>query len=92
MAVVVVPLFACGSTGDETRSEPRTSTAETAGLHAICPASGCAAGQECITAPGPGGSTSTCEIRCAKDAECPSGLRCNLPPVVPDSLVNTCVE
>ena len=68
------------------------SGASTEGLGSTCTSTGCKPGQECVTASAPGGSTSTCEIKCSSNAECPDGFRCNLPPVVPDSLVNTCVK
>ncbi|MBX3262799.1 MAG: hypothetical protein KIS78_35465 [Labilithrix sp.] len=76
--------------GDATRGGD--AAASTDGLHRFCPAEGCATGQECVTANSPEGELSTCEIRCTSHAECPDGLRCNLPPVLPDSLVHVCVD
>jgi hypothetical protein len=64
----------------------------TTGIGEPCPGSGCAEGQDCVTAPGPGGETSTCEIRCDADRDCPENWKCNLPPVVPDSIPDVCVE
>jgi hypothetical protein len=64
----------------------------TDGIGAPCPAAGCAEGQECVTAPGPGGETSTCEIKCDADRDCPQTWECALPPLVPDSIPNVCVE
>ncbi|MFN7132957.1 MAG: hypothetical protein ACK4N5_12820 [Myxococcales bacterium] len=75
-------LVACGSRPD----------IPTTGLGRACPAEGCAAGQTCVTAAGPGGETRTCEITCGSDGECPEGHRCNRPPVVPDSIPNVCVK
>lgn len=63
----------------------------TVGLHADCPEAGCVEGQQCVTAPGPGGDSRTCEIVCAADGDCPEPLVCNLPPVLPDSIPNVCV-
>ncbi len=60
-------------------------------LHRPCPEHGCAAGQTCMRGAGPEGFA-TCEIPCASDTDCPSGLRCELPPVVPGSLANICTE
>lgn len=60
------------------------------GIHQTCPTSGCLSGQTCVEAAGAGGTTKTCEIRCTKDSECPEGTKCNLPPVLPDSIPNTC--
>lgn len=78
--------------GAEASAAASSSDASTDGLGGTCPATGCNPGQECVTAPGPGGDTSTCEIKCTTNAECPFGLRCNLPPILPDSLVNTCIQ
>jgi hypothetical protein len=84
---------ACGASSDDsTPVVAPKSDASTAGIGRECPTDGCAKGQECVTANGPEGELSTCEIRCTSNAECPEGLRCNLPPVLPDSLVNVCVE
>ena len=77
-AVAFVAVAACGE-------RPSTSTQ---GLGQECPIEGCAEGQECVTANG----LSTCEIRCESDAECPERHRCNLPPILPGSLPNVCVE
>ena len=93
-------IAACGSTsgpapgnaGTDGNADGGGTSASTAGLHGACPAGGCASGQTCLSAPGPGGGTSTCEFRCASAADCPHALRCNLPPIAPDSLVNTCIE
>jgi hypothetical protein len=91
--------LACG--GEATDSTPtpgatptpdRSGDAALEGLHRLCPDAGCAPGLECVTAAGPEGELSTCEIRCEDDVGCPDGLRCNLPPVVPDSLPYICVE
>jgi hypothetical protein len=86
---------ACGgdnapNTNDATDSG--ASGASTVGIGHECPTEGCAEGQECVTANGADGELSTCEIRCTSDAQCPGALRCNVPPVLPDSLVNVCVE
>ncbi|MFU8804179.1 MAG: hypothetical protein ACNA8W_10250 [Bradymonadaceae bacterium] len=72
---------------DAEEDEPSTE-----GLHRFCPDDDCAAGQECITAASPEGDLSTCEIRCDGDGDCPEGYVCDLPPVVPGALPNTCVE
>lgn len=56
-----------------------------------CPVQGCGTGQFCMTAAGPGGETSTCEIRCDADSDCPRQFSCNLPPIVPDALANVCI-
>lgn len=64
----------------------------TQGLDDPCPAQGCATGQVCMTAAAPGGETRTCEIQCNAHSDCPRQLRCNLPPIVPDSLANVCIS
>ena len=64
----------------------------TEGLGRACPAKGCASGQACVTSPSPTGPPKTCEIPCEKDSDCPKGHRCNLPPALPDSLLNVCVS
>jgi hypothetical protein len=64
----------------------------TDGLGRVCPASGCAPGQECVTGIGPNADISTCQIRCQSDADCPKGTECQLPPVLPDALSNICGE
>lgn len=79
LAVVV---FAAVTACDE---RPSTSTD---GLGQECPIEGCAEGQECVTANG----LSTCEIPCDSDEDCPEAHRCNLPPILPGSLPNVCVE
>lgn len=63
-------------------------TIATDGLGRECPVEGCADGQQCVTVNG----VSTCEIPCDIDADCPDEHRCNLPPIVPGSLPNVCVE
>jgi hypothetical protein len=62
------------------------------GLHKECPADGCLPGQQCVTAAAPGGETRSCEIHCDASSDCPQAMRCNLPPIVPDSIPNVCVE
>ncbi len=65
----------------------------TDGLGTDCAEAECADGQtchsyahfECADA-----SCQTCEIACDADSDCPEGLACNLPPVVPDSIPNIC--
>jgi hypothetical protein len=89
--------FACGGEATEPTPTPtstpdRSGDAAPEGLHRLCPDAGCVPGLECVTAAGPEGELSTCEIRCEDDVACPDGLRCNLPPVVPDSLPYICVE
>ena len=88
-------VLACGGTS---KSEPSNSslsgsTTLPEGLGDPCDvdAGRCAAGQECVTAASSEGPTSTCEIRCKDDSNCPSGLRCNTQPV-PDSIPNVCIE
>lgn len=81
---VLAALAACG---DENRPDISTS-----GLGQNCPAAGCTDGQECVTAAGPGGDTTTCEIRCDADSDCPEGYHCNIPLIVPDSIPNVCVD
>lgn len=85
-AALALWIPACGAGGED---RPDTSTA---GIGRPCPTSGCADGQDCVTAPGPGGDTSTCEIMCDADRDCPEAWGCNLPPIVPDSIPNVCVE
>jgi len=86
-ARALVVLFSMTITGCGDR--PDTSTA---GIGQTCPASGCAEGQDCVTAAGPGGDTSTCEIKCDADEDCPANWKCNLPPVIPGSIPNVCIE
>ena len=88
-AVPILTLFALTLVGcGGSKNRPELSTQ---GLHQFCPDAGtCTEGQECVEAAGPGGPTHTCEIRCANDGDCPSQTSCNLPPVVPDSIPNTC--
>lgn len=84
----ILTLFiAAAATGCGVKDRPDSSTA---GLGQECPQTGCAQGQQCVEAAAAGGATRTCEIKCANDADCPEGTRCNLPPVVPDSIPNTC--
>jgi hypothetical protein len=59
-------------------------------LHRMCPADGCAPGQTCVAAHD--GSGGYCEIECGSDTDCPSSHRCNLPPVIPDTVPNVCIE
>ncbi len=62
----------------------------TVGLHQSCPTSGCATGQECVQAAQPGGSTKSCEIKCTENADCPEGMACSLPPLLPDTTPYIC--
>ena len=64
----------------------------TEGLGRACPATGCAVGQACVTSPSPTGPPETCEIKCDQDSDCPQGYRCNLPPALPDSLLDVCIR
>jgi hypothetical protein len=81
-------------------SAATASACQSVGLGSSCDAAAvgsniagtCLAGQVCITAASPGDSTSTCELSCTKNEDCPEGFRCNLPPLVPDSLGNVCVQ
>jgi hypothetical protein len=86
IALATTLAFAILSCGEE---RPDTSSD---GVGQSCPISGCAEGQDCVTAAGPGGDTSTCEIKCDTDGDCPESWRCNLPPIVPDSIPDVCVE
>lgn len=57
--------------------------------------SDCAQGQKCTSYAHPSCANQqcqTCEIACDADSDCPEGLHCNLPPVLPDSVVNTCMQ
>ncbi len=67
---------------------------ETANLHQECePGEGeCAEGQVCGLSNSVEGQITSCEIVCDGDFDCPEGTRCNLPPILPDSLLNTCVD
>ncbi len=76
-----------GGTGAESRS-----TASTTGLGQTCPAAGCASGQTCMSNTGPEGTTETCEIKCEKESDCPTGTKCQLPPLLPDSIPNVCAK
>jgi hypothetical protein len=87
-------LAACGNTvgtATDAATDARTDAASTTELHRDCTDAGCASGQQCISAAAPGGATMTCEIRCTTDGECAATHRCNVPPVVPDSIPNVCV-
>jgi hypothetical protein len=90
-------VFACGSSTEPTASDAGSDAAADApppsvpGLHQNCPPAGCASGQECVTAAAAGGPTSTCEIKCKTDAECPPSYKCAIPPVVPGQLPNVCI-
>lgn len=88
MLVAVVLFLSLPGCGD---GDQRPDTTKT-GVGQACPTAGCAAGQDCVTAAGPGGDTSTCEIRCGSDTDCPERWECNIPPIAPDSLPNVCVE
>jgi hypothetical protein len=81
-SLVIAAINACGG--------GNSGTFTTAGLGQTCPEIGCAQGQECVKAAVPGGATKTCEIKCSRDSDCPQGHKCNLPPVAPDSLSQTC--
>ena len=72
--------------------EPERPDIATEGLGRACPEAGCATGQECVTSPSPTGPPKSCEIKCAADKDCPQGYRCNLPPALPDSLLNVCTR
>lgn len=63
-----------------------------AGLHEDCSDSACLTGQDCITVAGAGGDTHTCEINCEADSDCPQEMKCNLAPIVPDSIEKTCID
>jgi Cys-rich repeat protein len=55
----------------------------------------CAQGQTCHAWAHPdceGQQCQTCEIECAADSDCPEGFHCNLPPLLPDTAVNTCAQ
>lgn len=67
-----------------------TNPVSSAGVGRPCDGGACPKGQECVT--GEFENLSTCEIRCTSEDECPEGLRCNLPPILPDSLPNVCVD
>lgn len=84
-AVPPAAVIALVVTGFACLDRPTTSTE---GLGRECPPEGCAEGQQCITS----GGLSTCEIPCESDGDCPEAHRCYLPPILPGSLPNVCVE
>jgi len=84
---IAITSHSCENSDDNTRPDISTS-----GLGKTCPASGCEDGQDCITASGPGGYTYTCEIKCDGNQDCPEKWKCNIPPVLPDSIPNVCIE
>jgi hypothetical protein len=78
--------------GGDAGGDADTADIDRTGLHQSCPDAGCAEGQECVSAPSPEGTTSTCEIPCEGDAECPEAMRCNVPPALPDTILDVCVD
>lgn len=70
------------------------STASTVGLGEDCTDDAeCAEGQSCHSYAHhecPDAQCRTCEVTCTGHSDCPAGLRCNLPPLVPDTVPNVC--